>query len=178
VFLGLAVACAVAPLAVAREKILPFAWIWPVLLWSSMGAREARDGTEELVFTAPRPIARQLPAVYCAGVTVALMAGAGVGLRCLAAGRGDALLAWLAGALFIPALALACGTWSGGSKLFEALYVVLWYVGPLQPVPALDFMGASEGAVAAGIHLRYLAAAAICVAVAAAGRRFRMSARM
>jgi len=178
VFLGLALGCAVAPLAVAREKILPFAWIWPVLLWSSMGAREARDGTEELVFTAPRPIVRQLPAVYFAGVTVALMAGAGVGLRCLAAGRGDALLAWLAGALFIPALALACGTWSGGSKLFEALYVVLWYVGPLQPVPALDFMGASDRTVAAGIHLRYLAAAAVLVAVAAAGRRFRMSARM
>lgn len=175
VFLGLVVAGFATPLAVARGKILPFAWLWPVLLWSSMGARETREGTEELVFTAPRPLARQLPAVYLAGVTVALVAGCGIGLRCLATGNVAAFVAWTIGAFFIPAMALACGTWSGGSKLFEALYVVFWYLGPMQPVPALDFMGASDLTLAAGIPGFYAAAAVVCVALAVVGRRWRLA---
>jgi hypothetical protein len=144
-------------------------------MWSPMGAREGRDGTEELVFTAPHPLSRQLPAVYAAGVLVALVAGSGVGARCLAGGHFGAFAAWLVGALFIPALALACGAWSHGSKLFEALYVVIWYLGPMQPVPALDFMGASDLTLAAGIPADYALATAACLAAALGGRLFSMS---
>ena len=175
IFAGLGVACAVVPLGVARGKLLPFAWLWPVLVWSSMGAREVKEATEELVFTAPRPLLRQLPAVYLAGVTVAIVAGAGVGLRLLATGDLAPFVAWLVGALFIPALALACGTWSGGSKLFEAFYVVFWYIGPLQPVPTLDFMGVSDLAVSAGMPSRYAVATAVLLLAAIAGRRRRLA---
>jgi hypothetical protein len=174
VFAGLIVAGVATPIEISRGKILPFAWIWPILIWSPMGAREARDGTEELVFTAPRPLLRQLPSVYGAGVAVALLAGSGVALKCLIAGSLASLGGLFAGALFIPALALCMGAWSGGSKLFEAVYTVFWYVGPLQPVPALDFMGASDAALAARIPLAYAFAAAILVAGAVAGRRFKM----
>jgi hypothetical protein len=171
---GLIVAGAATPLDVSRGRILPVAWIWPILVWSAMGAREARDGTEELVFTAPRPILRQLPAVYLAGVTVALAAGSGVALKCLMTGSFAALGGWFAGALFIPALALCLGAWSGGSKLFEAVYTVLWYLGPMQPVPALDFMGASDASLAAGMPFYFGVAATVLVAAAAAGRRWKM----
>jgi hypothetical protein len=174
VFAGLVVAGAATPLDVSRGRILPFAWIWPILVWSTMGAREARFGTEELVFTAPRPLLRQLPSLYFAGVTVAMAAGSGVALRCLMAGSFAALGGWCAGALFIPALALCLGAWSGGSKLFEAFYTVLWYVGPMQPVPALDFMGASGAAIASGMPLVFALAAAALVAAAVAGRRLKM----
>ena len=175
VFLGLVIAEFATPLAIARGRILPAAWLWPVLMWSPIGAREGRDGTEELVFTAPHPLSRQLPAVYAAGVLVALVAGCGVGVRCLAGGLFSAFAAWLVGALFIPALALACGAWSHGSKLFEALYVVLWYLGPMQPVPALDFMGASDLTLAAGVPVYYALATAACLAAAVGGRRWSMA---
>jgi hypothetical protein len=171
---GLIIAGALTPIDVSRGRILPFAWIWPILVWSSMGAREARDGTEELVFTAPRPLLRQLPSVYLAGVAVALLAGSGVALKCLLTGSLAALGGWLAGALFIPALALCLGAWSGGSKLFEAVYTVLWYVGPMQPIAALDFMGASNAALAAGMPLVFGLSAAGLVAGAVAGRRFKL----
>jgi len=175
IFLGLVVAGAATPIEIARGRILPFAWIWPVLVWSAMGAREARDGTEELVFTAKHPLARQLPAVYLAGVAVAAIAGSGVLLKCLVTGSVAACGAWLVGALFVPALALALGAWSGASKPFEAIYVVLWYLGPLQPVPALDFMGASDLTVAAGIPAYYAAATAALLVAAWAGRRWRLA---
>jgi hypothetical protein len=117
------------------------AWIWPVLIWSSLGVREARFATSQMVFSAARPLTRQLPATWLAGVIVTALAGIGVGVRALAGGDGLGLLMWLAGVIFIPSLALACGVWSGTSKLFEVLYVVIWYIGPLNRVSALDFIG-------------------------------------
>ena len=37
---------------------------------------------------------------------------------------------------------LASGVWSGTSKLFEILYMAIWYIGPLNHVvPELDFIG-------------------------------------
>ena len=58
-----------------------------------------------------------------------------------------------AGALFIPSLALALGVWSDSSKLFEALYTVWWYVGPLHQVPSLDFVGGSRASSSPGLYL-------------------------
>lgn len=175
VALGLLVAELLVPLEIARARILPFAWIWPIVLWSGMGSREMREGTEDLVFSAPRPLALQLPAVYLAGVTIALVAGAGVGVRCLATLSPGAFAGWLAGALFVPALALALGAWSGASKPFEALYTVLWYIGPLQPTPALDFMGASDAGVAAAMPAVTALAAVGLLGMAVLGRRVRMN---
>src|SRR6185295_7188247 len=74
----------VAGLAVPEEGrriVLPLTWIWPILLWSSLGGRESRFATDGLVFSAAWPLKRQLPATWLAGVLLALATGAGVGLR-------------------------------------------------------------------------------------------------
>jgi hypothetical protein len=110
---GLALACWLAPLPVARAWLLPFAWIWPLLLWSPLGAREAIHSTEGLVFSSPRPLARQLAATWLAGALLALAIGAGIGCAAGRHGPCGRAAAWLAGACFIPSLALACGTWTG-----------------------------------------------------------------
>jgi hypothetical protein len=163
---GLVVAGFVAPPTTARVIILPLAWIWPVLIWSGLGGREPRHSTGAIIFSAPRPLRRQLPAAWLAGVVVAAAAGSGV---CITLARSldvSGLLAWVAGALFIPALALALGVLSGGSKLFEVLYVAWWYSGPLSGVAGLDFMGARDGALWPG----YLALALGLLVVAIGGR--------
>jgi hypothetical protein len=68
--------------------------------------------------------------------------GSGAAVRLLISGDSASLLAFLSGALFIPSLALALGVWSGSSKPFEIIYISLWYLGPLNKVPGLDFIGA------------------------------------
>jgi len=170
VALGLFIGSFAAPAGEARGKVLAFAWLWPVLVWSAMGTREVRHATGPLIFSSARALERQLPAVWLAGVCVAALVGAGAAVRALAAGDGTHLLAWAVGAMFIPALALALGVWSGTSKLFEGLYTALWYAGPAQPTPGLDFMGAS-----AHLHVHtplvFLAATVILLGTAAAGRR-------
>lgn len=138
---GLLIACLAAPLDASRSGLLLAAWLWPALLWSQMGTREIRYATTSLVTAGPRPLLRQLPAVWVAGVLIAMLTGGGVAIRLLLAGDAAGLAGWTAGALFIPSLALALGLWSGTSKLFEAVYVVWWYVGALHHQPGLDFTG-------------------------------------
>jgi hypothetical protein len=168
---GLIVACAATPDASGRGMLLACAWLWPVLMWSNMGVREIRDQTSQLLFSAPHPIARQLPAVWLAGVVLALLTGSGFGARVLLGGDWRGLLAWLIGALFIPTLALALGVWSGSSKLFEIVYLLLWYVGPMHATLQLDFMGSAPGTAATGVPSLYFALTVAIAAVAALGRK-------
>jgi hypothetical protein len=169
--IGLLIASAAIPSAEGRGIMLAFAWIWPVLLWSSMGVRETRDQTYQLIFSAPHPIARQLPAVWLAGVLVAIICGAGFGVRLLLAGNLRGTMAWLIGALFIPAAALALGVWSGSGKPFEILFTLSWYIGPLHAMPPLDFMGSAPATATTRYPLVYLALTAMFMLAAVAGRK-------
>jgi hypothetical protein len=161
-----------APIDLARPYILPATWLWPILFWSSLGAREARHHTAQLIFSAAHPLMRQLPATWLAGILVTALAGSGVAINLAQAGDSLGVLAWVVAAAFIPTLALALATWSGSGKLFEVTYMVLWYFGPLrQIVPQFDFMGVSDTARAAGMPLVYLVVTVALLGCAIVGRR-------
>jgi hypothetical protein len=110
-------------------------------LLSPLGNREARENVQQLVFSSAAPLWRQLPAQWIAGFIVTLSMGSGAALNFIINRDTVGLLAFLSGALFIPSLALALGTWSRTSKPFEIVYITLWYLGPLNNVPGLDFIG-------------------------------------
>jgi hypothetical protein len=152
---------------IVREVVLPIAWIWPILIWSGLGTRESRFATGQMVFSAASPLTRQLPATFLAGVFVTALTGSGAGVRLIVSGDGQAMAMWLAAILFIPALALAFGVWTGTSKLFEVVYVVLWYLGPLKQISQLDYLGATPQA-QPGV---WLGAAALLLIAASLGRR-------
>jgi hypothetical protein len=154
-----------------RGMALACAWIWPVLLWSAMGVREQRDQTSQLLFSAPHPIARQLSAVWSAGVVLAVITGGGFAFRLIATGDIRALAAWAIGAMFIPTFALTLGVWSGSSKPFEIIYTLLWYVGPMHATVPLDFMGSVQQTAFTRVPLFYLALAAAMAFLALAGRK-------
>jgi hypothetical protein len=91
-------------------------------------------------------------------------------LRQTLAGELAGWLAWFVGALFVPALALALGVWFGNSRAFEAIYLLLWYIGLIEQVPALDYAGATAGGLEMGMPLVYLGISAGLVALALIGR--------
>ena len=155
---------------IARQLVLPLSWFWPVFIWSAMGVRETRHSTEGLVFSAPAPLRRQFPATWLAGVAVSVLTGVGVAVRLALAHEWTGLLAWGIGALFIPSLALALGIWSGSNRFFEAVYTVMWYVGPLNGLVVLDYMGALRESTGAGVHWYYLGMTIVLIALAAIGR--------
>jgi hypothetical protein len=143
--LGFLIAEFVTPLEVARGPLLGTAWLWPVLIWSAMGSRETRFATRGLIFSSSGILQRQLPACYLAGVAVAVLAGVGVGIRLLLAGQTVQFASWIAGAMFLPALAMALGVISGSGKSFEALLTALWYVGPINHTAGIDYTGWANG---------------------------------
>jgi len=168
---GLLIACLVSPLSASRSGVLLAAWIWPILIWSQMGCREARFNTQPLLFSCERSLGRQLPALWAAGVAVTILTGGGLAIRLLLANDWHGFAAWFAGACFIPNFALACGIWSGSSKMFEAIYTVWWYIGPAHQIPGIDFMGTSSTSGTPGI---FAVASILLVAIAYYGRRVRL----
>jgi hypothetical protein len=101
-----------------------------------------------------------------------MLTGSGAALRMLLTAEWRGLLAWFAGALFIPSLALALGVGSGTSKPFEAIYTVWWYLGPLNHAPGFDFAGSGP---AASRPFFYLMASAGLLTAAYRARRARMA---
>jgi len=167
---ALLVAGLLLPLSEARSLLLPLAWVLPMLTWSKMGTREERYGTDKLVFSSANSLTRQLPAAWMAGVLLALVTGGGIALNLALHGDMYGVLAWIGGALFIPSLALCLGVWTGSSKAFEFGYIMLWYIGPINRIVPLDFMGALLGSVEAGIWQYYLVITLILLGLSFVGR--------
>ena len=120
----------------ASTGLLVVAWLWPLPLWSDLGARETATRTAPLVASSPYPRAQRVAAwAVGAAVPLALLAG-----PLLLGGHWRALV----GVLFVPALGLAAGRLSGTPRLFEIVYLVLWYVGLASRQAALDFGGVAQ----------------------------------
>jgi hypothetical protein len=166
------------PVDEARRYWLPFAWLWPVVLWSGIGTRDIRHLTEPLLFSSSGAMGRQVTALAVTGVVVAVLTGSGVMMNLIVHGDGEGMKAWCAGAMFIPSLALAMGLWTRSAKLFEILYLLLWYLGPLHPrdLPALDFVGATNASVHAGMPVVFVLLAVLLCLLAYAARWYRLRA--
>ena len=168
---GLILANALLPLDLARLVSLPLAWVWPVLLWANLGAREVTFHTNPLLFSVPFPLRRQLSITWLSGLAITLLMGLPILARLLLAGNLPALGATLVGALFIPSLALALGCWSGTPKLFQAVYLFGWYLATVQGVIVLDFMGHIPTVETTPLPLVYFALTIVCLAAAVLGRQ-------
>lgn len=156
-------------LADARTESLAIglAWIWPMLMWSQLGTREHVYGTEQLVFPVPHPIRRQFAAQWLAGAILALIAASGAIVHYAVLANFAGIAGVAAGALFVPTLALACGALSGTTRLFEIVYLVLWYVGPMNRT-LFDFTQAANAA-------NFTIASLVLLALAIAARRVRLA---
>jgi hypothetical protein len=122
--------------------LLIAAWLWHILLLSKLGCREKIFDTHQMVFSAPHPIAAQLPAMWLSAFFVTALLGLGALLQFLFTGETFSALGWLVGSFFVPAAALACGVMTGSNKAFEVLYV-FWMYMIIKKVPAFDFLGAT-----------------------------------
>lgn len=169
--LGLFIVGVSVPLEGSLQIVMPLTWIWPLMLWSKMGTRESHYRTDQLIFSTAHTLRRQFPAMWCAGVVIAIITGSGILLRLLIAGEWQHVAAWCVSALFIPTLALAMGVWSRGSKLFEIVYLIVWYLGPWSKLPVLDFMGSTDNAINAGVAVMYSIMTILFFGLALLGRR-------
>jgi hypothetical protein len=172
--LGLVVATPFIPLEKVAQFLFAAAWIWPILIWSSMGNRECFHRTQHIIFSAAYPIRRQLPAIWLAGVTVALVTGSGFAIRMTISGNWQNLYALLIGAVFVPTLALTFGVWTNGSRLFEVFYLIFWYISIQDGMTFFDYRGATEAAIVSGVPFIYLVMTIALMIFAVLGRQRQM----
>jgi hypothetical protein len=171
---GLIVGSLLAPLHITQLVLLPVIFVWPLSLWSTLGARETRLHTESLVLSGPYPLRRQFVAMWGVGVLITLGMSAGVIFRLIMSGAWAALAGLIIGVIFIPTLALAMGCWSGTNKLFEAVYLFFWYLVAVQNIPYLDFLGRFPEMIQIGIPWIYAGIALVLFGVALLGRRHQV----
>jgi hypothetical protein len=112
--------------------------------------------------------------MWLTGIIVSLVFGGGVILRTGLRGDFAGVAALGVGAMFIPSLALFLGVWTGSSKVFEFLYTLLWYIGPMNEVTSLDFMGIVPASVETGVWLWYFGVTVILVILAFMGRKLQL----
>lgn len=174
---GIWIGCVAEPSASLRNLWFMLTAIWPLLVWSQLGVREARYRAEALLGQTPYPVARQLSASWLAGVLLTAVALSGVVLGRVIWGEPLALIPWALAVLFIPTLALTLGAWSRGSKLFEIIYVVLWYLGPFNTgnqLAGLDYLGIHAEAPVHTAPLGVVGTIILLILLAVAGRRQQM----
>ncbi|MGF2212864.1 hypothetical protein [Streptomyces albidoflavus] len=146
---ALTVAGLTLPLDAVTGLVLPAVWIWPVLVWSRLGSLPVEHGMEGLLGAYPAP-RRRLLAAWGSGVVLTAVLGVAPLLRMAFAADLPGLAAWLGGVLFIPSLALLLGVVCRTHRVFQVVYLPLWYL-VVNQVAALDFMGAvREAGVPAG----------------------------
>jgi ABC-type transport system involved in multi-copper enzyme maturation, permease component len=169
---GLSALCLLLPSDTSMTYMIwPAAWIWPLLLWSGMGSREARHHTQYLIQTSPRIVARQLMSVWLAGLGAALWVTLGMLIRLALEGDMIHLAYGAAAALLVPSMALVCGVLTGTNRTFEVLYMIVWYIGPFNRMPYLDFLGTEEAPTGTGSMIVIYVLTSVLMLTAAAMKR-------
>jgi hypothetical protein len=174
VAIGLSIAQLAAPSEIALKFLLPAALIWPLPVWSAMGTRNKRYNTESLLYSSVHPLKRQLTACWLGGFAITLLVVAGTIFRFTTMGQMAQAGALLAGAVFVPTAALALGTLTGTKKFFEVSYLLIWYVGLVDRLWAMDFVGVTNQALSQGVPWVFLCAACVLFATAVLIERTRL----
>ena len=144
---GLNFAILATPPSISKQFMLPIAWLWLLSILPEMGNRERKNNTSQMVFSAARPVLRQLPAAWLAGVLATALLAIGGAVFFLSNNDLPGLAGWAGAVIFVPTLALALGVFSSGSRVFEVVYVIWWYMRPA----AKDGGDGFHGRVAAGL---------------------------
>jgi len=154
----------------AARGLLSLVAVWPLFVWSQIGSQTARHGIRSQVLTSDYPVG-QLVAEWIAGCLITIVVGAGTFAIAVATGGPTALIGVTGLVIFPPSLALATGLWTGSPRLFEALYLGLWYVGPLNGGFVADFAGVTARGTSLGVPIVFAAVGVGLVVVAAQTRR-------
>ncbi|NLG85570.1 MAG: hypothetical protein GX493_13450 [Firmicutes bacterium] len=142
--LVLAVTGATIPSGAAGRFLAALAVFSPVHILSRIGIQWRHRGISELVFSAPYALRRILNASFLVGAAILLFPASGLILRATLVGEYRMVLSYMVGSSFVSSLAIFLGSLSRNHTLFEVIYTILWYIGPAQGTPVLDFIGFTD----------------------------------
>ncbi len=169
---GLNLLAIVIPESVTVKFILPLCWIFPIFILSAQGVREYTHKTSEIIFSCMGTLRFQFTAMMLSGVIVTALCGIGPITKFLISGNQTGSFSWLMAIFFIPFFATCCGVWSKTPRLFEGIYIVLWYIGPINGLLYFDFMGVVNGSAEKGMPIVFGVIALISLVLSLIQRKY------
>ena len=130
-----------AALPFINGSLAPIIMLTPITILSKMGCREKIYRTIEIVYSVSSP-AKHMLSTYAAGIAISLIVSSIQLVYLGISGDISSILSWLIGIVFACALALFCGEFSGNTRLFEAVYMLIYYLW-LNKLQLFDFLGAT-----------------------------------
>jgi len=131
----------VLPLSISRHILLLIFGIWAALSISSLGNRDLKANTLDIVGTSPISEISRLICSWLSGVLQLLALASGLLIRFLLEGEISLVIQLIVGCLFIASLAITLGRLTGTARAYESIYIFLWYMGPLNGMKAVDYLG-------------------------------------
>jgi len=116
-------------------------------VWAGLGCRDNQYRTQMLVYCRCDMRDKWI-ASGIAGLVTAFTISIGAIVRYVLLGAWLSAVSWLVGIFFIVSLALTLGTLTGNRRLFEALFIIWLYLGPIQEVPLFNFLSNSAMTIA------------------------------
>ncbi|MEG0472298.1 MAG: hypothetical protein RR588_08190 [Solibacillus sp.] len=120
----------------------PLFMLFPLAIWSKMGTVDTTNRTEQLILSTFNASIKYF-ITWLSGLFITLIYSFGFVLRLSLAGDTRAGIAYVIGIMFIVTLAITLGYFTKSRRVFESIYLLLWYMGPVNQIPYLDFAGLS-----------------------------------
>ncbi|MDQ1143867.1 hypothetical protein QE429_000694 [Bacillus sp. SORGH_AS 510] len=123
---------------------LPLLMILPLPIWSQMETREKEYSIDAFIKSSCSQLTKWF-SVWIAAFIVSSIISSGALITFMRFGQIKLLIYWIIGLAFMCSLGLTLGNFSKTRRLFEIIYLILWYLGPINSIPYFDFLGLSNG---------------------------------
>ena len=153
-----------------------FAWIIfaPIALWSKLGIYEAHFKTAPVLYSASRGIAKHTLIQYLSAVMISTVFSFGLVVKAIYLQEYALLMVLFTSLFFFPALSFLLGAIAKTQKLFEVLFLVIWYIGPLRVHPYFDQLFQLPGRELLQISLILIVLGGLCLMMAMVSRSIQL----
>ncbi|MGD8190634.1 hypothetical protein ACQCN2_11705 [Brevibacillus ginsengisoli] len=149
--LALIFCCLILSSDIALRWFVPLSMIWSMPIWAKMGSQAKIHKVTEIIHSSSRFPVSHTVLVWGCGIIVSLFATSGMLLSSAFSLNWYTLFSLLASACFISGLAIILGTYIGNSRPFEIIFLLVWYLGPINQLSYFDFIGSTPKANELGI---------------------------
>ncbi|WP_139068484.1 hypothetical protein [Clostridium beijerinckii] len=133
--------------------LIPLIWILPIFTWSKLGTIQINYNMEDYLITYRNYRKAQLFDSAVAGILFSVLINISVIIKFIILNDCLGAIYILMGIVFVNALGMFIGNISKNSTAFEIIYTILWYVGMLNGLTSLDFLGLTSTAVSEQIPI-------------------------
>ncbi len=124
-----------------NKFLIPTIWILPVFIWSKLSTVQRAFNMEDYLLTYKNYRNIEPLNSAAAGILFTVFINTAVIIKFLLLHNFLGILYILIGSFFVNTLGIFIGNIAGSSTAFEITYIILWYLGILNSLPSLDFLG-------------------------------------